>query len=277
MYDQNDILGVGPRWNIIHWMVKVGAEEPQLLEDQLDMWIAKKCTGDYHQEYQKNVNKASWHTILERVCKHCYEKGWKCDIKLDNARYHKDPLPDQLTRTKVRKMKVADLKKWLDDNDVAYPHDWLKEQLLIEVLRRLPEPKYKAEVIAEKYGHRIHWTPPYHPELQPIETVWAWCKNYVRKVNKKKNMKEVGEQVKTGFTRIKRSSLGKLVRRVERFELKYYRALMDNPNVLWLSRSMFDEPESSDNENSNAEIDPSAQESSDLESESEIANEEDSD
>ena len=90
-------------------------------------------------------------------------------------------------------------------------------------------------------------------------------------------MKEVGEQVKTGFTRIKRSSLGKLVRRVERFELKYYRALMDNPNVLWLSRSMFDEPESSDNENSNAEIDPSAQESSDLESESEIANEEDSD
>ena len=65
MYDQNDILGVGPRWNIIHWMVKVGAEEPQLLEDQLDMWIAKKCTGDYHQEYQKNVNKASWHTILD--------------------------------------------------------------------------------------------------------------------------------------------------------------------------------------------------------------------
>ena len=52
---------------------------------------------------------------------------------------------------------------------------------------------------------------------------------------------------------------------------------MDNPNVLWLSRSMFDEFESSDNENSNAEIDPSAQESSDLESESEIANEEDSD
>ena len=35
--------------------------------------------------------------------------------------------------------------------------------------------------------------------------------------------------------------------------------------------------ESSDNKNSNAEIHPSVQESSDLESESEIANEEDSD
>ena len=52
---------------------------------------------------------------------------------------------------------------------------------------------------------------------------------------------------------------------------------MDNRNVLWLSRSMFDESESSDNKNSNAEIHPSVQESSDLESESEIANEEDSD
>ena len=56
-------------------MAKVGEEDPKLLESQLDMWVAKKCTGDYHQEYQKNVNKAGWHKILERVCKYCYDQG----------------------------------------------------------------------------------------------------------------------------------------------------------------------------------------------------------
>lgn len=32
-------------------------------------------------------------------------------------------------------------------------------------------------------------------------------KNYVRKVNKRKDMNEVGEQIKVGFNRIKRESL----------------------------------------------------------------------
>ena len=52
-------------------------------------------------------------------------------------------------------------------------------------------------------------------------------------------MKMVGELVKTGFTRIKRSSLAKLVRRVERFELQYYRELMSSKSTLILRRSMF--------------------------------------
>ena len=91
-------IGVGPRWNIIHWMVKVGNEKPQLLDGQLDMWIAQKRTGDYHVELGKNVNKAAWHGILERVCKHCKEQGWKCDFKLDNASYHKDLVPGSVSQ-----------------------------------------------------------------------------------------------------------------------------------------------------------------------------------
>ena len=130
-------------------------------------------------------------------------------------------------------------------------------------------------MIAEKYGHRIHWTPQYHPELQPIETVWAWCKNFVRKKNKTKNMKMVGELVKTGFTRIKRSSLAKLVRRVERFELQYYRELMGSKSTLILRRSMFfDSDDDETTNNVDDHIDISGHESSDLESESEIQNDE---
>ncbi len=29
----------------------------------------------------------------------------------------------------------------------------------------------------EKVGHKILWLPPYSPDLNPIEKVWAWIKS----------------------------------------------------------------------------------------------------
>jgi hypothetical protein len=37
----------------------------------------------------------------------------------------------------------------------------------------------KIEIIAEKYGHKIIWTPPYHSEFNFIELMWGITKNYV--------------------------------------------------------------------------------------------------
>ncbi len=36
-----------------------------------------------------------------------------------------------------------------------------------------------VDVIAKKYGHQVLRTPPYHPELQPIEKCWGIIKNEV--------------------------------------------------------------------------------------------------
>ena len=166
------------------------------------MWQAQKRTGDYHGELAKNVNKLKWHELFEDACKRLKEQGYQGDFKLDNAKYHKEPVPGALTRSKVRRFKLADLRQWLDEEGVRYPTDWLKPRLLQEVLERLPDPKYLAEEleIAEKYGHEVHWTPQYHPELQPIEVIWAWCKNYVRKHNKEKNMERMGELISSPLT-----------------------------------------------------------------------------
>jgi hypothetical protein len=30
-----------------------------------------------------------------------------------------------------------------------------------------------ANRIAQQHGHFLYYTPPYHPELQPIEVVWG--------------------------------------------------------------------------------------------------------
>jgi len=36
--------------------------------------------------------------------------------------------------------------------------------------------------IAEKYGHRIVFLPPYSPDLNPIENFWAWLKQKLKNI-----------------------------------------------------------------------------------------------
>lgn len=40
--------------------------------------------------------------------------------------------------------------------------------------------KKRLVSIAEKYGHKIIFLPPYSPELNPIENFWAWLKSKLR-------------------------------------------------------------------------------------------------
>ena len=37
----------------------------------------------------------------------------------------------------------------------------------------------KVEQKLRSFGHKVLWTPPYCPELQPIELFWAARKNHV--------------------------------------------------------------------------------------------------
>ena len=45
--------------------------------------------------------------------------------------------------------------------------------------RLAPTPTYIIDEIAKAQGHEVLRTPPYHPELQPIETCWGIVKNEV--------------------------------------------------------------------------------------------------
>ena len=39
--------------------------------------------------------------------------------------------------------------------------------------------EFQVEKYLKSRGHQVIWTPPYCPELQPIELFWAAGKNYV--------------------------------------------------------------------------------------------------
>jgi len=42
--------------------------------------------------------------------------------------------------------------------------------------------KSKLISLAEKFGQRLIYLPPYSPELNPIENFWSWLKNTLRKI-----------------------------------------------------------------------------------------------
>jgi hypothetical protein len=54
--------------------------------------------------------------------------------------------------------------------------DCLKAELIEVLAKMVTAPTYAIDEIAAENGHKIIRTPPYHPELQPIETCWEWLK-----------------------------------------------------------------------------------------------------
>jgi transposase len=60
--------------------------------------------------------------------------------------------------------------------------------------------KSRLILLAEKYGHRIIFLPPYSPELNKIENFWAWLKGKLKKVIH--NFDDFDEALRYCFIRI---------------------------------------------------------------------------
>ena len=65
--------------------------------------------------------------------------------------------------------------------------------------------KSNARKLAEKYGFVVLHTPPYTPELQPIECIWANVKNHLR-LNPVRRGAAVRERIVEGFNKLSPST-----------------------------------------------------------------------
>ena len=161
----NKPAGKGPRLIIVHAMTPEGWVPNARLVFQ-----AKKRTGDYHGQ-MNSTNFAKWFT--EQLLPNIPPRSL---IVMDNAPYHNELAPDAFPTPKTTK---AQLQQWLKTHHRAdYRDDMLKPELYQTCRQLCPVPKFMVDVIAEAEGHTIIRTPPYHPELQPIETCWAIAKEY---------------------------------------------------------------------------------------------------
>jgi transposase len=109
---------------------------------------------------------------------------------MDGAGYHKRNLHPQPTNAWVKEK----IQIWLEEREIYYEANYTKKQLLALAETQRQSPLYTAVEIARTCRHEVIYTPPYHPELQPIELAWAMVKNWIAK-NPALSMEELGQKI----------------------------------------------------------------------------------
>jgi len=165
---------------------------------------ASKKTGDYHTNMNWD-NFSKW--FQEKLLKNIPENSL---IIMDNAPYHNVLVEEAFPK---KSHSVKKMREWLSNNEIPWTKDMLKSELFDLCSRLAVKPEFLIDRIARKEGHSILRTPPYHPELQPIETCWAIVKNHVGQHNDC-TMKKVFLLLEKGFTKVTNNTCQKLIEKI---------------------------------------------------------------
>ena len=139
-------------------------------------------------------------------------------IVMDNAAYHNVLSEGSAPTVGCSKERIL---AWLTQNKVVCDPDCVKAEL-IEILSKFaPEPTYLVDEMARKLGHEVIRTPPYHPELQPIEICWGILKNEVGR-NCDFTMANLNVQLEKAFAKVTGITCQKIIKRVRKVEDKFW-------------------------------------------------------
>ncbi len=209
--------GKGERLIIINAITKSGWVPGAKL-----VFKSTKKTGDYHGQVNWELFK-KWfiEMLLENIPSNSL-------IIMDNASYH-NTLSEHSPPTPIcSKKKIIE---WLEHNKMFCRQDCLKPEL-VEMLQKLaPEPSHAIDEIAQTRGHKVIRTPPYHPELQPIETCWGIVKNHIAR-NSDFTMKNLIEQLEVGFGKVTGKTCAEILEKIKKIEDEF-----------WTEDILFDEQE----------------------------------
>ena len=170
-----------------------------------------KRTGDYHGQMNQNLfTKWFEEKLLPNIPKNSL-------IIMDNASYHNILSVHSAPTAKCKKEKI---RSWLEKNDIPLSNDCLKIEM-VEILNKIaPSPTYIIDEIAAKFGHEILRTPPYHPELQPIEICWGVIKNQIAR-NCDFTMSNLMAQLENAFSSVTAKTCAGIIRKVRKVEDKF--------------------------------------------------------
>ncbi|MCJ7600546.1 MAG: transposase [Desulfobulbaceae bacterium] len=169
-------------------------------------------TGDYHGQMNWELFE-KWFTemLLPNIPANSL-------IVMGNAPYHNILSEHSSPTPSCSKKKIMD---WLEQNKIYCRDDCLKPEL-VEILKKIaPEPVYAINEIAKSFGHEVIRTPPYHPELQPIEICWGIVKNHIAR-NCNFTMKNLIKQLDNGFEKVKAKTCSKIIAKIRKVEDEFW-------------------------------------------------------
>ena len=200
--------GKGPRRIIVHAITHAGWVDGAQL-----VFESKQQTGDYHGQMNWD-NFSRW--LTTQLVPNIPAQSL---IILDNAPYH-NPLVDDAFPTQ-RTLK-KELCEWLEHNGIPWTEDMLKPELFELCQRLAPSPEFKLDRLVNPLGHMVLRTPPYHPELQPIETCWAVVKNYMAD-HCDFTRETFTQELPKAFEKVTNKTCQKVIARVVEQEEKYWK------------------------------------------------------
>lgn len=204
--------GKGRRWCFIHAMSEAG-----LVPNVSRIFEAKKSRGDYHNMFNAESFLGWWDDqLLPNLRSHCV-------IVVDRATYHLVP-EVQITPSTMRK---AELQQWLSNHSIAWEPHWLRPRLQQEVDQHIDKTPWMTK-LAAAHGHQVLLLPVHHPELNPIELVWAIVKNdCARQLRAGLKFKEVRQHLEGALANISAATCSKLYERVRQTERTYWQLDVD--------------------------------------------------
>lgn len=209
--------GNGERFIIVNAMTKNGWVPNAKL-----VFKSTRKTGDYHGQMNFNLFK-KWFTekLLPNIPSNSI-------IVMDNAPYH-----NVLTETSapISTSSKKRMLHWLTNNKFPCDSSALKSELIEAINKLASAPTYEIDVIAESLGHEVVRTPPYHPELQPIEICWGVLKNEIAR-NCNFTMKNLEVQLEKSFDKLTKETCEKIIKKIKKIEDKFWRedAILDEKN-----------------------------------------------
>ena len=170
-------------------------------------------TGDYHGQMNQEMF-TKW--FREKLLPNIPARSL---IIMDNASYHNVLSPVSAPTPSCKKEKI---RSWLERNHFPVKDDCLKAEL-VEILTKVgPQPTYVLDEIASEQGHAVLRTPPYHPELQPIETCWGIVKNEIAR-NCDFTMDNLILQLESAFDKVTAKTCAGLIKKIRDVEDTFWR------------------------------------------------------
>lgn len=170
-------------------------------------------TGDYHGQMNQ-VLFTKW--FREKLLPNIPANSF---IIMDNASYHNVLTPLSAPTPSCKKEKI---RSWLEKNNIPLKDNCLKAEL-VEILNKVaPQPTYILDEIAAEQGHEVLRTPPYHPELQPIEICWGVVKNEIAR-NCDFTMSNLILQLEKAFSKVTAKTCFGIIKKVREVEDAFWR------------------------------------------------------
>lgn len=192
-------------------LVHAGGENG-FIENAYLKFKSNSKSGDYHSQ-MNYTNYKKW--LQEKLIPNLPSNSV---LVIDNAPYHNV----QLDKCPTMGSTKDEMREWLRQRNVPFTDEMLKIDLYSLVKVWKPRFKtYEIDKIMSEKGHSVLRLPPYHPDLNPIELVWASLKQYVAEKNVDFHFKTVDRLCDEFFSSFSTEEWKKRCEHAKGFE-KYY-------------------------------------------------------